>query len=384
MTRTTDVAIIGGGVVGCSIAYQLGKRGISSTVFEKDRLASSASGATAGIVGPIWYVDHTIEPYFEMAMRSLAMFPKLIEELEVAGVDPEYRDSGVMKVALTDELHDVLKENLIWQGELGIGVHWIDRDELREREPHITPEAQGAVLSPLEGSIRGEAYVNSLAHAASSLGAVILERTEVTGLEFDGSRVIGVRTLLNETHYANHTVLAAGAWTGLADRWLPETIPVRPVKGQRITLRMPGFLPSGPIQSVIPRNDGTMLAAATREEGVFDHRITAAVQEMFNNATAVYPMLRDAEFVGARAGIRPGSPDGMPILGPVPGWDGLSVASGHDHVGIILSPATGVDMADYIETGDASGIDFFSIERFTDGRPQFSPETLFTNITYDK
>ena len=384
MTRTTDVAIIGGGVVGCSIAYQLGKRGISSTVFEKDSLASSASGATAGIVGPIWYVDHTIEPYFEMAMRSLGMFPKLIEELKVAGVDPEYRDSGVMKVALTDELHDVLKENLIWQGELGIGVHWIDRDELREREPHITPEAQGAVLSPLEGSIRGEAYVNSLAHAASTLGAEILERTEVTGLEFDGRRVIGVRTLLNETHYANHTVLAAGAWTGLADRWLPETIPVRPVKGQRITLRMPGFLPSGPIQSVIPRNDGTMLAAATREEGVFDHRITAAVQEMFNNATVVYPMLRDAEFVGARAGIRPGSPDGMPILGPVPSWDGLSVASGHDHVGIILSPATGVDMADYIESGDASGLDFFSIERFTDGRPQFSPETLFTNITYDK
>ncbi len=384
MNRTTDVAIIGGGVVGCSIAYQLGKRGIRSTVFEKDRLASSASGATAGIVGPIWYVDRTIEPYFEMAMRSLDMFPKLTEELKVAGVDPEYRDSGVMKVALTDELHDVLKENLIWQGELGIGVHWIDRDELREREPHITPEAQGAVLSPQEGSIRGEAFVNSLAHAASALGAVILERTEVTGLEFDGSRVIGVRTVLNETHYANHTVLAAGAWTGLADRWLPETIPVRPVKGQRITLRMPGFLPSGPIQSVIPRNDGTMLAAATREEGVFDHRITAAVQEMFNNATAVYPMLRDAEFVGARAGIRPGSPDGMPILGPVPGWEGVSVASGHDHVGIILSPATGVDMADYIETGDASGLDFFSIERFTDGRPQFSPETLFTNITYDK
>ena len=384
MNRTTDVAIIGGGVVGCSIAYQLGKRGIRSTVFEKDRLASSASGATAGIVGPIWYVDHTIEPYFEMAMRSLDMFPELTEELKVAGVDPEYRDSGVMKVALTDELHDVLKENLIWQGELGIGVHWIDRDELREREPHITPDAQGAVLSPQEGSIRGEAFVNSLAHAASSLGAVILERTEVTGLEFDGSRVIGVRTVLNETHYANYTVLAAGAWTGLANRWLPETIPVRPVKGQRITLRMPGFLPTGPIQSVIPRNDGTMLAAATREEGVFDHRITAAVQEMFNNATAVYPILRDAEFVGARAGIRPGSPDGMPILGPVPGWEGLSVASGHDHVGIILSPATGVDMADYIETGDASALDFFSIERFTDGRPQFSPETLFTNITYDK
>ena len=382
MTRTTDVAIIGGGVIGCSIAYQLAKRGISSTVFEKDRLASSASGATAGIVGPIWYVDHKIEPYFELAMRSLDMFPALTRELKEAGVDPEYREGGVMKIALDDELREVLLDNLIWQGELGIGVRWIDQDELREREPHITPDAQGAVLSPQEGSIRGEAYVNSLAHAASSLGATILERTEVTGLEFDGSRVIGVRTILNDICYAGHTVLAAGAWTGLAERWLPETIPVRPVKGQRITLRMPGFLPEGPVQSVIPQNDGTILAAATREEGVFDHRITAAVQEMFYNATAVYPMLRDAEFVGARAGIRPGSPDGMPILGPVPGWDGLSVASGHDHVGIILSPATGVDVADYIDSGDASGLDFFSIERFTDGRPRYSPETLFTNISY--
>ncbi len=384
MMRTTDVAIIGGGVIGCSIAYQLAKRGIRSTVFEKDRLASSASGATAGIVGPIWYVDHTVGPYFELAMRSLSMFSGLAKELKEGGLDPEYREGGVMKVALDDELRETLLENLIWQGELGLGVHWIDQAELREREPHITPEAQGAVLSPQEGSIRGEAYVNSLAHAASSLGATVLERTEVTGLEFDGSSVVGIRTLLNDIYYAGHTVLAAGAWTGLANRWLPDTLPVRPIKGQRITLRMPGFLPAGPVQSVIPQNDGTVLAAATREEGVFDHRITAAVQEMFNNATAVYPMLRDAEFVAARAGIRPGSPDGMPILGPVPGWEGLSVASGHDHVGIILSPATGVDMADYLATGDASGLDFFSIERFTDGRPQFQPETLFTNITYRK
>ena len=151
MTRTTDVAIIGGGVIGCSIAYQLAKRGISSTVFEKDRLASSASGATAGIVGPIWYVDHKVEPYFEMAMRSLDMFPALTRELKEAGVDPEYREGGVMKVALDDELREVLLDNLIWQGELGIGVRWVDRDELREREPHITPGSAGSGAVPSGG-----------------------------------------------------------------------------------------------------------------------------------------------------------------------------------------------------------------------------------------
>lgn len=384
MARTAEVAIIGGGVVGCSIAYQLAKRGIRSTVFEKDRLAYGASGATAGIVGPIWYVDHTVGPYFDLAMRSLDMFPTLTEELKVAGIDPEYRGTGVMKVALTDELSDFLRDNLTWQRELGIGVHWIDRTELLEREPHVTPDAQGAVLSPQEGSIRGEAYVRSLAHAASGLGATILEHTEVTNLEFDGSRVVGVRTPVDGICYAGHTVLAAGAWTGLSARWLPQAIPVRPVKGQRITLRMPGFLPRGPVQSVVPQNDGTVIAATTREEGIFDHRITAAVRDMFDNATTVYPVLENAEFVGARAGIRPGSPDGMPILGPVPGWKGLSVASGHDHVGIILSPSTGADMADYISTGDASALDFFSLSRFTDGRPQFQTETLFTNVAHDK
>jgi glycine/D-amino acid oxidase-like deaminating enzyme len=128
-----------------------------------------------------------------------------------------------------------------------------------------------------------------------------------------------------------------------------------------------------------------MFGGASREEGAFDHRITtSAVDGLFDNATLLYPVLKDAEFVGARAGIRPGSPDGMPILGPVPGYEGFSVASGHDHVGIILSPATGVDMAEYIATGDASRLDFFSIERFTDGRPQFVPKTLFSNISYDK
>ena len=108
----------------------------------------------------------------------------------MAGVDPEYREGGVMKVALDDELREVLQDNLIWQGELGMGVHWIDQDELREREPHVTPDAQGAVLSPNEGSIRGEVYVNSLAHAAAGLGATILERTEVTGLEWSNNKVV--------------------------------------------------------------------------------------------------------------------------------------------------------------------------------------------------
>jgi glycine oxidase len=365
MTQTTDVAIIGGGVIGCSIAYQLSKEGVECTVFEKGRFASGASGATAGIVGPIWYVDHTIKPYFELGMRSLKMFPTLTAELKEAGVDPEFQQNGVIQVALTDELNDLLHENLVWQGELGIGVRWIDRDELLEREPEIAPAAQGGVLSPKEGSIRGKAFVDALVNAASRLGTSCLEGVEVTGLEADGDKVIGVRTL-TETYHSNHTILAAGPWTGLAKRWLPQSIPVRPVKGQRILLRKPGFLPKGPVQAIVPQLDGCVIAAETRDENIFDQVVTAdGVAQMVSNAQDVFPVLKDAEFVSATAGVRPGSPDGMPILGPVPGWDGLSIASGHDHVGIILSPATGELIADYVVTGDGSKLKPFSITRFS-------------------
>ncbi len=118
-------------------------------------------------------------------------------------------------------------------------MHWIDRDKLLEREPEITPVAQGSVLSPKEGSIVGKAFVDALVHAASKLGTSCLEGVEVTGLEIDGDKVIGVRTL-TETYHSNHTILADRPWTGLAKRWLPQSIPIRPVKGQRILLRKPG------------------------------------------------------------------------------------------------------------------------------------------------
>ncbi len=384
MPKTTDVAIVGGGVIGCSIAYQLAKRGIKSTVFEKDRLASGASGATAGIIGPLWYVDRTFEPYFEMGMKSLESFPQLARDLAESGVDPEFRQNGVLKLALTEDLARELEENLAWQGDLGLAVTWLDRDEVIEREPEIDPGVRGAVFSPREGSVRGESYVNSLAHAARRMGATVLEGVEVTGLVFDGTKVTGVRAAL-ETYEATLTVLAAGPWTGIADKWIPGRVPVRPVKGQRILVRKNGFLPKSTVQTVIPQVDGNIVIGATREENMFDHRVTmVGIREMAAAAAAVFPTLRDAEFVAARAGVRPGAPDGMPILGPLPEWQGLSVASGHDHAGIMLSPETGRLMADYIESGEAGPLEPFSPSRFGSDEPERIAHPIFWNVTHDR
>ena len=247
---------------------------------------------------------------------------------------------------------------------------WLGPDEVLDREPEVNPDVMGGVFSPREGCIRGQRYVDALVHAASQRDATFLEGQEVTALETDGGRVIGVRTAA-DTHHAGHTVLAAGPWTGIAGRWVPEALPVRPVKGQRILLRNIGFMPRSTVTnflglgSVIPQVDGNLLVAATREEGVFDQRITAdAIGQMVETAATSFPILRHAEFMGARAGVRPGSPDGIPIMGPVPEWKGLSIASGHDHVGIMLSPRSGQLMANYISTGDADPLAPFSLARF--------------------
>ena len=136
MSRITDVAIVGGGVIGCSIAYQLAKRGIDSTVFEQQKFATGASGATVGIIGPLWYVDRSVPSYFRLGMRSLEMFPGLAAELADAGVEPEFRQTGILKPAMTEEIYSVLQAQLPWQTEMDMGVRWLGPEEIIERELH--------------------------------------------------------------------------------------------------------------------------------------------------------------------------------------------------------------------------------------------------------
>ena len=368
-SSTAEVVIIGGGVIGCSIAYQLAKRGIKSSVFEQNRFASGASGASAGMITPLWHVDHNNPAFFALGINSLMSFPELARELTEAGIDPELRMCGVLKVAMDDDQAEALRRDLMWQAELGFGVRWANTQDVLELEPEVNGDNHGGVFSPLEGHVKGQRLVDSLVHAAGALGATFSEGVEVTSLVTEGSRVLGVRTSKGEV-LSGHTVLAAGPWTGLFRRWIQQPpLPIRPVKGQRLLVRKLGFLPKILIHSfmgtTIPQSDGSILIGATRHEGEFDQEVTVdAVSSILSNATTILPVLRDATLVQATAGVRPGTPDDVPILGPVPGWDGLSVASGHDSVGVMSSPETGLLMANYIATGDATALEPFGLARF--------------------
>ena len=356
-------------MIGCSIAYYLASRGLSCKLFEQRAFGWGASGATAGVVGPLWHVPHAHEAAFALGLRSMREFPHLAAALDAEGMSTGYRQSGILNVARTDEEAQELREGLDWQGELGLGVHWVDAGEMLELERHLAPGALGGVYSPQEGYVHGLSLVRALVNAASRLfGAQFLEGVEVGGLITDGGRVVGVRT--NEgDHYAGHVVMAAGPWSGLAGRWLPEGLPVLPAKGQRITLREPGFMPATVVREfgryVMPQPDGTIMVAATRHEGEFDTRVTAgAVGELLADAIRAFPMLRDAELAGAIAGVRPTTPDSLPIIGPVPGREGLIVAAGHDSAGVMLAPGTAQMVAEYVLSGDAAPLEPFGVGRF--------------------
>ncbi len=372
MAGSVDVAIIGGGVMGCAVAWQLARRGVSCALVERGTFGGGASGATAGVVGPLWHLDPDDPSMFRLGMRSLELFPEWAAELTGSGVNPEFQQNGVMKVAFTEDEVEELRVFHNWQSQLGLGVEWLEAEDVLRREPEASPEVLAALFSPREGCIRGQRFCDSLAHAAGRLGARLYERTEVTGLTHDGNRTTGIETTAGNI-VAAQVVLAAGPGSGIPGRWAapgaPLDLPVRGVKGQRLLLRRPGFMPQTPVRNssvyVVPRLDGNILVASTREEGRSDETVTAeGIATLISGGIRSFPSLAGAAFVSARAGVRPATPDGRPLIGPVPGVDGLSIASGHDAVGIMLSPATAELVVNWILDGAAEHLEPFRPDRF--------------------
>ncbi len=382
MAETTDVIVVGAGVVGCSVAYYLACEGIKVTLLEKEAIGS---GASAHATGSLSLLGTEFSPgtSFQLALAGYQEFPDLVQRLAAeTGIDLLYQRRPSLRLALDEDEARLIQEPMPWQQEL-VNLRWIDGDEVRRIEPRLTSRVIGAVYQDESAQLDSYRLNLALGQGAEKKGAIIQQR-EVTGLLTDGTRVYGVKTGSVEIH-CDTVVVAAGTWSRAFTQWLDFPVPVRPMKGERLMLRYQGeplaVLISSPKRGhMISRLDGLLSVGSTGgrdyDEKVlflgeeFDRQPTESAKvELLQRAIDVFPGLEEAELVEQLAGSRPLSPDSKPIIGPVPGRSGVLLATGHTTKGIHLGPITGRIIADYVRVGysnvvtDMSG---FLPDRFAD------------------
>ena len=382
MPESADVVVVGAGVVGCAVAYYLAREGVKVTLLEREAIGS---GASAHATGSLSLLGAEFSPgaSFQMARASYAEFPELVPELESAtGMDLLYQRRPSLRLALDDEEIDLIKGLMAWQ-QPHVRMRWIDSQEVRSIEPRLSPYILGAVYEVESAQLDSYRLNLALGRAAELRGANIRYR-EVTGLVASGGNVTGVKTA-SEDILCGTVVVAAGTWSRAFTSWLGFPVPVRPMKGERLLLNYPGeplpVLISSPKRGhMISRTDGLTSVGSTGGRDYdqkelfwgeeFDRQPTETARlELLQRAIDVFPDLERAELVQQLAGSRPLSPDSKPIIGPVPGWEGVLLATGHTTKGIHLGPITGRIIADYVCRGStevASDMREFLPDRFAD------------------
>ena len=373
MTGASDVVVVGGGVVGASVAYFASTRGLSCTVLDKGRIGGGASYAASGVLSS----SPGNGPYARLGQRSRGLYHELAPVIrEESGVDIELAQCGELILAFDEE--DVIGLQGLAQQFTALGEEaaWVSSDDLFQMEPGLNPAIPGAMFTPDVGRVNNQRLSGALAAAASHHGAKIKQGVEAVGLVFDDGRVMGVRTA-DGTISAGCVVLAAGAWTGMMDRWLygdespsvERQAMVSPVKGVNLNLQPSNGSVSTVIHGswglLVPRNDGSMIVGATVEDVGFDCRVTAGdIHSILGIGTALMPSLADADLNWAVAGLRPRSADDMPSLGRLPGYENVLIASGHFRNGILLSLATGEALADILTESADAWLSAFDPARF--------------------
>ncbi|MCY1502553.1 Glycine oxidase [compost metagenome] len=335
-----DVIVVGGGVIGLLSAWSLAQEGVGVTLVERGETGREASWAGGGIVSPLypWRYGRAVA---SLAHWSQDFYPQLGQRLlEETGVDPEVHVTGLYWLDLDDQA-----EALEWARANGRPLHEVDIAAVRQAVPVLGEGFSRAVHMPDVANVRNPRLARSLREALRRLPNVTLrENCEV--LDFLGApgRIEGVRTAEGELR-AESVVLAAGAWSGELLARLGLSLPVEPVKGQMILYKCAeDFLSSMVLAKgryAIPRRDGHILVGSTLEHAGFDKTPTdEALASLRASAEELLPALAGQQPIRHWAGLRPGSPEGIPFIGPVPGFAGLWLNTGHYRNGLVLAPAS--------------------------------------------
>ncbi|MGH7409480.1 MAG: glycine oxidase ThiO, partial [Candidatus Methylomirabilis sp.] len=345
LPKSADVVIVGGGVIGCATAFWLAKAGLSPLVLERDQLGSEASGEAAGMLAPQSEADHA-DPFFELCLSGRRLFPSLAEELtSTSGIDVEHRQIGILIPFFRESEQVALLAKAKWQRERGLGVETLDRREAIAAEPLLSEKIEGAVSFSEEAHVNSRTLVMALAAVARQHGASFATGCPATAVIRDGNKVAGIRSSRGAVSTPT-VVLAAGPWSGVFAEVLDLQIPVSPAKGELLLVAPEGRLPRRIVYSkqayLIPTSRGEAILGTTMEFVGYDKRPTlAAMRAILSGASELVPTIGSATLLRAWAGLRPYTPDELPLLGRCPSLEGLILATGHHRNGILLGPLTG-------------------------------------------
>jgi glycine oxidase len=351
MGRTSDVVVVGGGVVGAATALRLAKEGLAVTLLERGEPGREASWAAGGILAPVHLAEYP-PPLAQLCSASARIYPALIDELRGATpIDSEYRVTGFLIVVRTDEEERHAAALEAWKREHGQPVERLSRDEVHARQPGLAPSVRGGILLPDIAQVRNNRLAAALADAAAKRGVEIRKGAAVAGFLRVPGRVNGVKTPQGDV-YAKTVVVAAGSWSGELLASVGIALAVKPVKGQiLLTGTEPGRV--GPVIEgtdtyLIPRADGKLLIGSTVEDAGFDKTVTLdAVSGLASRAAGIMPELAGRPLLSSWAGLRPSTPDRLPYIGPT-SMEGLLVATGHFRNGILLAPVTAELVAEIV------------------------------------
>lgn len=378
--KTTDVIIIGGGVIGASIAYHLAEQKVEVVLLEKGGLASGSSGACDGLV---FLQSKKPGIYLELALASLKLFQNLSGRLPV---DMEFRQTGGLVIIESEAELEAMKTYVERQRETGLEVSLLDTDETRRLEPSLSEKIIGATWSPMDGQVNPTKLTLAFALGARARGAEILTGRRVTGLSRTETGNWSV-SAGDDVYQAETVVNAAGILAPQIAGMIGLEVPIQPRRGQIIVTEATGpiighcLISAGYIAakfnpriakesdqgiSIEQTVSGNLLLGSTREFVGYDRRTTmSGLKSIAGRTSRIIPRLAGLNLVRSFAGLRPYTPDGLPVLGRVEGLDGLIMAAGHEGDGIALSPITGHLIAQLIVSGQTDlPLDEFNYGRF--------------------
>ena len=370
-----DVLIIGGGIIGSSIALRLARAGLRVTVVDRGDPASEATAASAGMLAP---QGEMVEPddFFELSRASRDLYPAFLDELEsLTGERVDYHREGTLLVASDEKEMEELERVHQAQARLGLPIERLSAPELARRVAGLSPNLAGGLFVPGDHWLDSQSLARAVVKAAEKAGAAFQRELSVTGFNARASRVesvlaSGAPSSAPVALSAASFILAAGCWSGPLAARLGLRLPVEPCRGQMLELEAEADLPlvvrSG-IHYLVPRPGRRVLAGTTAESTGFDSSVTAeGLRSILEGVTRFAPLVKGFRFRTAWAGLRPDTPDHLPALGPAI-WENLIFATGHFRSGILLAPATAQWVSEWVLEGKPSrSLDRYRPSRFAE------------------